>query len=105
MISLQPDTQNHLQKLVAQSLLGARQSGSINREAPNVSAAPIVTLVDHVIQTAVALGASDIHIEPVADHVRVRLRIDGVLSELPPPLPMELKDVLLARLVDRKSVV
>ena len=98
MISLQPDTQNHLQKLVAQSLLGARQSGNINREAPNVSAAPIVTLVDHVIQTALALGASDIHIEPVADHVRIRLRIDGVLSEMPPPLPMELKDVLLARI-------
>ena len=98
MISLQPDTQNHLQKLVAQSLLGARQSGNISREAPNVSAAPIVTLVDHVIQTALALGASDIHIEPVADHVRIRLRIDGVLSEMPPPLPMELKDVLLARI-------
>ncbi|MGP1585748.1 MAG: GspE/PulE family protein [Schwartzia sp. (in: firmicutes)] len=98
MISLAPEAQSHLQKLVEQSLLGARHSGHISREAPNVSAAPIVTLVDRIIQTALTLGASDIHIEPVADHVRVRLRIDGVLSELPPSLPMELKDVLLARI-------
>ena len=98
MISLQSDAQSHLQKLVAQSLVGARQSGTLRQEAPNVSAAPIVTLADRIIQTALELRASDIHIEPVADRVRVRLRIDGVLSELPPPLPMELKAVLLARI-------
>ena len=34
-------------------------------------------------------GASDIHIEPYEDNCRVRLRIDGVLTEVaPPPMPM-----------------
>jgi type IV pilus assembly protein PilB len=43
------------------------------------AAAPVVRLVDHIIQQAVALGASDTHLEPFAGRVRVRYRIDGVL--------------------------
>ncbi len=42
-------------------------------------AAPVVQLVDHIIQHAAALGASDIHFEPFAGQVLVRYRIDGVL--------------------------
>ncbi|MEM9182291.1 MAG: ATPase, T2SS/T4P/T4SS family [Pseudomonadota bacterium] len=38
-------------------------------------------LVDSMIQSAVARGASDLHIEPLKDRVRVRFRIDGVLRE------------------------
>ncbi len=38
-------------------------------------------LVDSMIQAAVARGASDLHIEPLKDRVRVRFRIDGVLRE------------------------
>ncbi len=36
-------------------------------------------LVDALLQSAIAESASDIHIEPLKDHVRVRFRIDGVL--------------------------
>ncbi|MFA5097018.1 MAG: GspE/PulE family protein [Candidatus Margulisiibacteriota bacterium] len=43
--------------------------------------APIVKLVNVILNSAVSQGASDIHIEPEAKHVRVRLRIDGVLHE------------------------
>jgi type IV pilus assembly protein PilB len=45
------------------------------------SDAPVVKLVNLVIQEAVTLRASDIHIEPFADRVRIRYRIDGVLVE------------------------
>ncbi len=54
------------------------------------SDAPVVRLVNLVIQEAINLRASDIHIEPFADRVRVRYRIDGVLVErdaAPPPPP------------------
>ena len=40
--------------------------------------APIIRLVNHIIAEAVRARASDIHIEPMGDRVRVRYRIDGV---------------------------
>ncbi len=43
------------------------------------AAAPVVRLVDHILQQAAALGASDIHLEPFAGRVLIRYRIDGVL--------------------------
>jgi len=46
------------------------------------SEAPIVKLVNFVIQKAVAERASDIHIEPQENDLRVRFRIDGVLHEI-----------------------
>jgi len=49
------------------------------------SDAPVVKLVNLMIQEAISLRASDIHIEPFADRVRVRYRIDGVLVERDSP--------------------
>ena len=48
---------------------------------PTTRDAPVVKLVNLIIQEAVNLRATDIHIEPFADRVRVRYRIDGVLVE------------------------
>src|SRR6476469_3732448 len=45
------------------------------------SDAPVVKLCNLIIQEAVGQRASDIHIEPFGDRVRVRYRIDGVLVE------------------------
>jgi type II secretory ATPase GspE/PulE/Tfp pilus assembly ATPase PilB-like protein len=45
----------------------------------DASAAPVVQLVDHVLDQAVTQGASDIHIEHRGDRVAVRFRIDGML--------------------------
>ena len=50
---------------------------------------PVVRLVDALLFEALALGASDVHIQPVADRTLVRYRLDGVLRtmrELPPKL-------------------
>lgn len=43
--------------------------------------APVVRLVNSMIEQAVRLNASDIHIEPMESKTRVRMRIDGVLQE------------------------
>ncbi len=48
-------------------------------EQEDVSNSPIVTLVKEMIDAAVRQRASDIHIEPLEDRIRVRYRIDGVL--------------------------
>ena len=45
------------------------------------NSAPIVRLVQMMITEAVQLRASDIHVEPFEDRVRIRYRIDGVLRQ------------------------
>lgn len=50
-------------------------------EASDEGSAPIVRLVNLMITEAVQLRASDIHVEPFEERVRIRYRIDGVLHE------------------------
>lgn len=47
----------------------------------DVNSAPIVRLVHSVLETAVRMSASDIHIERDGDFMRIRFRVDGILSE------------------------
>jgi general secretion pathway protein E len=49
------------------------------------SEAPVIRLVNLVIQRAVEARASDIHIEPFENRLKVRIRIDGVLAEVESP--------------------
>lgn len=59
--------------------------------------APVVAVVDSLMRDAVARGASDIHVEPYEDSVRVRFRIDGILQEVMTP-PHEMKQALTSRI-------
>jgi type IV pilus assembly protein PilB len=59
--------------------------------------APVVRLVQYMIAEAVQLRASDIHVEPFEDRVRIRYRIDGVLVERDSP-PRRLLGALLSRI-------
>jgi type IV pilus assembly protein PilB len=61
------------------------------------SSAPIVRLVHLMITEAVKLRASDIHIEPFEDRIRIRYRIDGMLMERDSP-PRRLLGALLSRI-------
>ncbi len=45
------------------------------------SEAPIIRLLNRLMATAVRMGASDIHLEPFREYMRVRYRIDGVLYD------------------------
>ncbi len=58
--------------------------------------APVVRLVHLMISEAVQLRASDIHIEPFENSIRIRYRIDGVLVERDSP-PRRLLGALLSR--------
>jgi len=58
---------------------------------------PVTKLVDLIITQAVRDRASDIHIEPEEDFLRIRFRIDGVLHEIPSP-PKNLELPLISRI-------
>ena len=47
--------------------------------------ASIIRFVNQVLRDAIDLRASDIHLEPFEDELRIRYRIDGVLQEVPVP--------------------
>ena len=51
-------------------------------EILEVTSAPVVRLVNSIVEQAVKNRASDIHIEPYADSIRVRFRVDGDLIEI-----------------------
>ena len=59
--------------------------------------APIIRLVQKMIETALGERASDIHVEPFADRVRIRYRVDGVLLERATH-PIHLQAPLMSRL-------
>ena len=50
--------------------------------ASEVESAPVVRLLNSLLQHAVKANASDIHIEPTAKNIKVRFRIDGQLQEV-----------------------
>lgn len=66
-------------------------------EADADESSPIVRLVNLIITEAVNLRASDIHIEPFEDRVRIRYRIDGVLVERDSP-PRRLLGPMISRI-------
>lgn len=80
------------------AVMGASDTGDDEEEAETdeQNTAPIVRLAYSIIQLAIKDGASDIHVEPQRDNVRVRYRIDGVLHEVM-PLPKYVDKPLTSR--------
>ncbi len=66
-------------------------------KASDVEDAPVVRFVNKVLLDAIKKGASDIHFEPYEKTYRVRLRLDGLLTEVANP-PTSLAGKLAARL-------
>ncbi|HVU86633.1 MAG TPA: ATPase, T2SS/T4P/T4SS family [Pirellulales bacterium] len=73
------------------------ESSDSATEVVDETSAPIVRLVQLIISEAVQLRASDIHVEPFEDRVRVRYRIDGVLVERD-AAPRRLLGAILSRI-------
>ncbi len=67
------------------------------RETASSVEAPAVRELDAVLQSALAAGASDVHIEPVRGGGRIRRRVDGMLHECK-TLPPELYNQLVSRI-------
>lgn len=80
-----------------QQIAREKQQADENDELDN---APIVLLVNKIIEQAVNERASDIHIEALEDSVRVRFRIDGVLQEM-----MRYEKELLNAIVARVKII
>lgn len=75
----------------------------MDRLAAMAEEAPVIKLVDLIIRQAIDERASDIHIEPGRNKIRLRYRIDGKLYDIPPPakhlhLPIVSRIKILARL-------
>jgi len=72
----------------------ARESAGLDGESDD---APIIRLVSKMIESAVSERASDIHIEPQSDRIRIRFRIDGALHEVASH-PIHLHGSMISRL-------
>ena len=58
--------------------------------------APVIRLVNTIITQAIVEHASDIHVEPQKDHLRIRYRVDGILQEKQ-KLPRNIQPGVLSR--------
>lgn len=61
------------------------------------SEAPVIRLVNLIISKSVESRASDVHVEPFENRLRVRYRIDGVLHEVDSP-PSRLRHAVISRI-------
>src|SRR6266851_4661131 len=69
------------------------------------SEAPVIRLVNQLIARAVETRASDVHIEPFADRLRVRYRYDGVLHEVDsPPGPLQAAVISRIKIMSRLDI-
>ncbi len=75
---------------------GARDEDDVEHLRDLASEAPVIRLVNLIIQRGVEARASDIHIEPFENRLKVRYRIDGVLEEAESP-PGNLTAAVISR--------
>jgi len=59
--------------------------------------APLVKLVNMILFQALKMRASDVHVQPFADRIQVRYRIDGVLYDMEAP-PKKYQDAITSRI-------
>lgn len=69
----------------------------LRRPLPPGPEAQVLRLVNHVLAEGVRMGASDLHLEPYENDVRIRFRVDGKLSEFDTP-PKHLFPQMISRL-------
>jgi type IV pilus assembly protein PilB len=77
--AIDPEMKSSIAEAIAQA--GAIGDAAFDDTTRVIEGAPIVRLVNTIIQQAVQNRASDIHLEPERKEVRIRYRIDGVLHE------------------------
>lgn len=100
-IAADRDIEAAFERAEAESAAGAEEAGALDGalglsdspEAENdlerlielANNAPTIRFVEELFANALAQRATDIHLEPMADGARVRLRVDGILVETAPP--------------------
>lgn len=79
-IDLNYGSSSEIAKQVSQFALPVKEETAVTSEL--IARTPIAQTVELIITQAVRDGASDIHIEPQEDRLRVRYRIDGILHDM-----------------------
>ncbi|MFL5493505.1 MAG: GspE/PulE family protein [Gemmatimonadales bacterium] len=79
------------------SLEGAQPDDALTDVRDLANQPPVIRFVNLLIREAHDAAASDIHLEAMRDGLRVRLRVDGVLNELPGP-PRGLQAAVVSRI-------
>jgi type IV pilus assembly protein PilB len=96
--SMDRSVDRSVDKSVDRSIDKSIDLGSMGEDAANdATQAPMIKLVSAMIAEAVRNRASDIHIEPMKDRVRVRYRIDGECVERD-KVPLKMRAPLISRL-------
>jgi len=95
------DSPGALLREMAETPPGAAEAPSAGGGAEDLlrmaEGAPVTRLVNAILLEAVQSNASDIHLEPFENHLRVRCRMDGLLYDRPAP-PKHLEAPLVSRL-------
>ncbi len=73
------------------------QSGAQIISEAEAEEAPVVRFVDLMLSHAIKSRASDIHVEPQEHGMIIRMRVDGILTEMVPP-PRKMQAAVIARL-------
>ena len=92
-----PKPTNVIESPFLRALVTPSMSESTAALAAAVDDAPVVKLINGILTDAVLRGASDIHIEPFENRLKVRYRIDGVLEEAESP-PANLTAAVISRI-------
>jgi general secretion pathway protein E len=88
---------NGNQEATAQPVEGIGEEEDVAHLRDMASEVPVIRLVNQMLVRALESRASDVHIEPFENHLKVRYRIDGILHEIESP-PRQLKAAIISRL-------
>lgn len=97
--------EQYRQELVSEVGLALKETEEVSKTktidssqiAQIIKEAPIAKIVSTILEYAVTSRASDVHIEPEADRVRVRYRIDGILYDKL-SLPKSVQEAVVSRI-------
>jgi general secretion pathway protein E len=79
------EDKSKMDKLIADSATDDLGEEDLAHLKDLASEAPVIKMVNLIMQRAIETKASDIHIEPFEQSLKIRLRIDGVLQEIDAP--------------------
>lgn len=82
---------------LVRDMLEDEQAIDILAPVASTTDAPLVRYVNLLLNQAISDNASDIHVEPTENNIRIRFRIDGVLKEMA-PAPKEIQSAVISRL-------
>jgi general secretion pathway protein E len=88
---------NASQEATAQPIEGIGDEEDVAHLRDMASEVPVIRMVNQMLVRALESRASDVHIEPFENQLKVRYRIDGILHEIESP-PRQLKGAIISRL-------